>query len=194
MEKEFYKLFLVIIMIISSFSLAFFLGRKITLSEQQVSQENFEEDVQDSSGRVDPSEELSQEATAKEQPEMSSANEVNTSTDTVVADSVSNLDDTSTQRAEVQDYQKQLPDSSDIYGLLVDSFLKKELAMERSTNLKLKFPDWPIFFKKAGSVYKVYFGPFDNIQIANDFLKEVKASGQFPSVVLEKVIKKNDSR
>ncbi len=192
MEKEFYKLFLVVIMIISSFSLAFFLGRKITLSEQQLSQQSFEEGVQDSSEMVAPSQELSNEV--KEQPEIPSTNEVNTSTDTAVADSVSNLDGTSTQRAEVQDYQKQLPDSSDIYGLLVDSFLTKEPAMERSTNLKLKFPEWPIFFKKAGSVYKVYFGPFDDIQIANDFLKEVKASGQFPSVILEKVIKKNDSQ
>ena len=194
MEKEFYKLFLVIIMIISSFSLAFFLGRKITLSEQQLSQQDFEKDVHDSSEIVDPSEELSKEATAKAQSESVSAENKVESTDTAVADSVSNVDGTSAQRAKVQDYQKQLPDSSDIYGLLVDSFLKKELAMERSTNLKLKFPDWPIFFKKAGSVYKVYFGPFDGIQIANDFLKEVKASGQFPSVVLEKVIKKNDSQ
>ena len=193
MEKEFYKLFLVVLMIISSFSIAFFIGRKVTLSEQQINQQNFEEDVQKSSKVVDHLEELSEKSETEAQSEsISSANEIDELTDTALADSA-NLEGASNQRAEVQEYKKQLISESgqenlpSIYGLLVDSFLKKELAMEESAKLKLKFPDWPIFFKRDGSVYKVYLGPFDNIQLANDFLQEVKASKQFPSVVLEKV-------
>ena len=202
MEKEFYKLFLVVIMIISSFSIAFFIGRKVALSEQHISQQNFEEVVQKGSKVLDHSKKWPKESVTEAQSgSMTHANEMNELTDTALADSA-NLEDTSNQRGEVQEYKKQLISESDqeqtsgIYGLLVDSFLKKEMAMEKSTKLKLKFPNWPIFFKRDGSVYKVYLGPFDNIRLANDFLQEVKASKQFPTVVLEQVIefKKNDSK
>ena len=193
MEKEFYKLFLVVIMIISSFSIAFFIGRKVALSEQQISQQNFEEDVQKNSQTPNLSEEGPKESVTEAQSENLK--------DTALADSA-NLEGASNQREEVQEYKKQLISESDqeqtpgIYGLLVESFLKKEPAMEKSAKLKLKFPAWPIFFKRDGSVYKVYLGPFNNIQEANDFLQEVKASKQFPTVVLEQVIgfKKNDSK
>ena len=199
MEKEFYKLFLVVIMIISSFSIAFFIGRKVALSEQHISQQNFEEVVQKGSKVLDHSEEWPKESVTEAQ--SGSITHASELTDTALADS-ENLEDTSNQRGEVQEYKNQLisesgqEQTSGIYGLLVDSFLKKEMAMEKSAKLKLKFPAWPIFFKRDGSVYKVYLGPFDNMRMANDFLQEVKASKQFPTVILEQVIelKKNDSK
>ena len=207
MEKEFYKLFLVVIMIISSFSLAFFIGRKIALSEQQAEQQEFEENSSQEGAVVsDHLETLSTDSVAeteedRQQQPISSQEVEGETTSSTMTDS-HQLEGMPNQKAEVQEYKKQLedesnseqsPDSSSMYGLLVDSFLAKEPAMEKATNLKLKFPDWPVFFKKAGSVYKVYLGPFDDIQTARVFLQEVKTSKQFPSVVLERVIKKNNS-
>ena len=177
MEKEFYKLFLVIIMILASFSLAFFMGRKITLSDPHIAQ--YKNQNQKTETPPSPKQEMAADELRPE-----------------------SIAETQSQRKRVEEYKKQLAPEVNkkpkedvppaVYGLLADSFFKKDLAMEQAAKIKLKFPDWPVFFKKSGSVYKVYIGPFNDISSAKEFLQEVQSSKHFPSVVLEPVSNKKN--
>ena len=154
MEKEFYKLVLTAIMVVSSFSLAFFLGRKITLSDKAL--------VPPSASSPDLAE------TAAIQPAIELKN-------TAVA---------------IENDIEEVP-PADLYVWRLKTFGDKEKAMEHSTQIKLKFPDWPVFFKKSGAFYKVYTGPFNSLPKARRFLKRAKAEDPLlPSAVLEKLAQK----
>ena len=59
--------------------------------------------------------------------------------------------------------------------------------MEQSTQLKLRFPKWKIFFKKAEKDYKIYIGPFKSKESAEVFLKELQKKPEFSSIKLETI-------
>ena len=179
MKKEVYKLILVFIMIVFSFSLAFFLGREVTLSNK------------------------------KNTEELPVTNQKTEQTDKPFVTPVpKNLfPEKATQREKVQQYKETLPSKTEttknadkkekpqetteeidtIYGLLISSYDNKSSAMEQSTQIKIRFPQWKVFFKKSQDSYKVYIGPFKKKEVAQKFLKELKKKSEFSYVKLEKI-------
>ena len=64
-----------------------------------------------------------------------------------------------------------------VYVLRIQSHKNREKAMQQSTDLKLQFPAWRFFFKKTGSNYTVYIGPFKLKQSAVRILRKLKQKG-----------------
>ena len=64
-----------------------------------------------------------------------------------------------------------------VYVLRIQSHKNREKAMQQSTDLKLQFPAWRFFFKKTGSNYTVYIGPFKLKQSALSILRKLKQKG-----------------
>lgn len=166
-------------MIVFSFSLAFFLGREVTLSSK------------------------------KNTEELPVANQKTEQMDKpfVTPALKKTFPEKTTQREKIQQYKETLPskeettkkaDKTDktpeitqetnaIYGLLISSYDNKPSAMEQSTQIKIRFPQWKVFFKKSQDSYKVYIGPFKKKEIAKKFLKELKKKSEFSYVKLEKI-------
>ncbi len=171
MQRELYKLVLVFIMILLAFSVAFFLGREMAFLEGQGGQKT--PGPQGQNQPLPPPASLNPPPEAKPPP---------------------------THREAVRDYQKILKNQPDppvekkaqkpppVYALLVKGYKTMEEAMEESTRLKVKFPNFKIFFHLSEGYYKVYIGPFGEEKTALNFLSEVqKKEKQLQSLKLEKV-------
>ncbi len=191
MKKEFYKLSLVFIMIIFSFSLAFFLGREVTLfgqkqekeapSVQQVEQLNNESiDVKPSSKEVETQNEKINE---HEQ----SLLRTKMKEDTKNEKKIDKIKEDIKSEEEKKATKEEVKPSNILYGLLINSYNEKELATEKAAQLKLRFPKWKFFFKKSKNLYKVYIGPFTQKEAAENFLKEIKNKPDFSSVKVEQI-------
>ena len=178
MKKEFYKLSLVFIMIVFSFSLAFFLGREVTLSNQQQSQ------------KQELSTSIEAKTKSSDNPSFSnSAPDEKKEYKKILSHKQSKKKSKSYEnRGSKQIEKKQKPNKFDeIYGLVIASYADKESASEKSTQLKLRFPNWRIFFKKSKDVYKVYIGPFRTKLAAEKILKELQKKPDFSSIKLETI-------
>ena len=181
MKKELYKLIIVFTMIVFAFSLAFFLGRETALfpkTKPKTFADVFNPTVGPSPApKKSPAPSFT--ASDREKP---------------------------TQRIKVKEYKKtlkpgltaptgpgptpfapQLPEPPHIYALLVAVHNDKDTAVEKATNLKSRFPEWKIFFKKNQDSYKVYIGPFREKKKAEDFLKKVQTKPGLSTVKVEKL-------
>ncbi len=200
MKKEFYKLSFVFIMIVFSFSLAFFLGREMTLSSakkkpskriqpdmlpnQQMSSPEWPPSNTKQSQREKVnlykktlSDKVSQKSAPVRKPEpvnkLSATNKK--SPDKTPADDTKTTDTTQTKQ------------TTTLHTLLIAQYEHKKSAIEKSTQLKIRFPHWKIFFKKFKNSYKVYIGTFKSKEAAEKFLKELEEDPNFSNVKLEKL-------
>ena len=228
MKKEFYKLFLVFAMIVFSFSLAFFLGREITLSDQGIQNEKKQalqknplessnlssakqktylksparlgEGVATSQGQVTPQGQVD-EAEAKKHASQKEASSLPKGLSSASSQAGSTPPNQLTKRSQTKltlsENQKTTasPGQNDLkknktpplFALMVNSYKSKELAVESSAKLKLRFPEWRWFLKKSKKSYKVYIGPFEQKNLAEQFLKQLRKNKEFASVKLEKI-------
>ncbi len=203
MRKELYKLILVFIMISFSFALAFFIGREITLAGQK-------NKLQKSSTTFSPTEINRSFSFKKEdirQPEQSQNIEPvptpQTTSNQPQTTPTSNMAKENTQKpaTETQPTTHQAPNQnppmnaetkskkdSVIYGLSIASYQNKNQAMDKATQIKLRFPQWRIFVKRSSRVYTVYIGPFQKKELVQRFLQEIENQKDFPSMRIEKII------
>ena len=164
-------------MIVFAFSLAFFLGREVTLSGQQKSK------------KINPSPNLKAPISHKdnlspEGPINSQREKVNKYKKTLIHEqSEKKIESTKQPKAKTE--IKNL--NNEVYALFVASYEDKESATETSTQLKLRFPKWEIFFKRTEEVYKVYIGPFKTKKSAENFLKELQKKPEFSTIKLETI-------
>ena len=177
-KKEFYKLSLVFIMIVFSFSLAFFLGREVTLSDRQKKEPVFFKET----NTKQPDNKPPLTNVPSEKIEQTQREKVNEYKKTLSAKHAVKPNNSQEKKQEVQ--QEKL---DEMYGLLITVHDDKESASEKSTQLKLRFPQWQIFFKKSKKSYKVYIGPFRTKSSAKKFLKKLQENPEFSSVKLEKI-------
>ncbi|MYE07701.1 MAG: SPOR domain-containing protein, partial [Oligoflexia bacterium] len=170
MKKEFYKLSIVFTMIVFAFALAFFLGKEVTLSGQQKSKKK--PPISPHTPTALPENKISSEDFTDKQREKVKEYKKN-----LVQDEPSEKENQLNKKekikpTEVKKEPQQKP--KEIYALFLASYKDKETATEQSTQLKLRFPKWKIFFKKEKEVYKVYIGPFKSKPSAENFLKELQ--------------------
>ena len=196
MKREFYKLSLVFIMIIFSFSIAFFLGREVSLSgekqkkDSSLTTEQFHKESTDPVSQEeqnqpaktenesktldsDPQTLLSTKATGDKEPKRKA--------EAPVKGNVKSEKDTE------KDTEQDTSSSKVLYGLLINSYKKREMATEKAAQLKLRFPQWKFFFKRSKEVYKVYIGPFQKKESAEKFLKKIQEKPDFSSVKVEEI-------
>ena len=187
MKKEFYKLSLVFIIIVFSFSLAFFLGREITLSEQknikktELSKDTMKKKWDDQSDSL----KLSQEK--KEQTQREKVNEYKKTLSHEKSISHKKSNKKSDNQDMTKNPKQQNEQANEMYGLLITTHDDKESAMKKSTQLKIRFPQWHIFFKKVKNSYKVYIGPFRTSASAKKFMDGLKEKPEFSSLKVEKI-------
>ena len=172
-------------MIVFSFSLAFFLGREVTLSNKknteelpithQKTEQMDKPFVTPTSKKLFPEKGTQREKVQKYKETLPSETET-----TKKAEKKENTQKTIKKQEVTQE-------TDAIYGLLISSYDNKPLAMEQSTQIKTRFPQWKVFFKKSQDSYKVYIGPFKQKEIAKKFLKELKKKSEFSYVKLEKI-------
>ena len=189
MKKEFYKLSLVFVMIIFSFSLAFFLGREVTLfgqkQEKEASPVQQAEQLNDESIYVKPS---SKEVETQTQTEKVNEYEQSLLRTEVKEDTKNEKKiDEIKEDVKSEEEKEAVKPSNILYGLLINSYSERELATEKAAQLKLRFPNWKFFFKKSKNLYKVYIGPFTQKEAAENFLKEIKKKPDFSSVKVEQI-------
>lgn len=181
MKKEFYKLSLVFIMIIFSFSLAFFLGKEITLSNRKKTKDP--DLLKETKKQLNnPSSDTHLLPEKKEQTQREKVNEYKkTLPDKKPAIPNKNIEMTQSES------KHQAKTSDEMYGVLITTHDDKESAMEKSTQLKTRFPQWRILFKKSKDSYKVYIGPFSTKTSAKKFMDELKKKPEFSELKLEKM-------
>ena len=173
-----------------AFYLAFFLGRELTLFDQESKKQsigdNFSSDksFDTKSSSVNSSddfngEEKSQRERVKEYQEILSPVE-------------------NDPKAQAEVLEKPIPPEDsivekkpEIYGLLIAKYQSRDTAIDKSSQLKIRFPDWDIFFKLSDDVYKVYIGPFKEKILAEKFLSDIKKKEEFKEVELEQIISSN---
>ena len=185
MKKEFYKLSLVFIMIIFSFSLAFFLGREITVSDKQKTKDPdlFKDTTKQFDNNSSPANLLPEK---EEQTQREKVNEYKkTLHDEQNKKQTTSNKELETKQSELKQKSKK-PDEI-YYGLLITTHDDKESAMEKSTQLKTRFPQWRIFFKKSENSYKVYIGPFSTDAMAKKIMNELKKKPEFSHLKVEKI-------
>lgn len=184
-KKEFYKLSLVFIMIVFSFSLAFFLGREVALSGQQKK----EPDLFKETKTKQPDNKSLSIHSLPEKIERTQREKVNEYKKTLPTEQTVKPDESQDKKPQAQDKKQEVQNekSDEMYGLLITVHDDKESATEKSTQLKLRFPQWQFFFKKSKSTYKVYIGPFRTKSSAKDFLKKLQKNSEFSSIKLEKI-------
>ena len=179
-------------MIIFSFSLAFFLGREVTLSGENSPSLQRKKLDNPSVYIGSPSEEeqkIQMENESKHEYALlrTKANgdkkqekKTNTSSEKENKQEI----DTTKKADQVKKNPKQ---ETVLYGLLIESYNKKQDAAEKAAQLKLRFPKWKILFKKSKDLYKVYIGPFVQKEKAENFLKEIQQKPDFSSVKMEQI-------
>ncbi len=219
MQKEFYKLGLVFVMISFSFVLAFFLGREVTLAglkdTQQATSNPVSPMVSDSLpadvfDHLDVSDHLVHSANKdKKVPLEPATNHVAVEKPSPTTSSPTSSDkllmrqkieqkigqQTQPQHKTQQQHEEEnnLDSSASpppIYGLFIADYSTKEQAMEKSSRLKIRFPSWKIFFKRSGSLYRVYIGPFMQKQLAEEFLNNLEKEKEFSSLRVTKILTK----
>ena len=192
MRKELYKLILVFIMISFSFALAFFIGREITLAGQKnKSQKNSNTfspiDTHHTSilkkENSHPSKQL-QKIKPQTFPNQSPVN----SAPTNIAKGNTKKQITPLNTYPDPNQQTKTKKDSVIYGLFIASYQNKNQAMDKATQIKLRFPQWRIFVKRSGQLYTVYIGPFQKKELVQRFLHEIEDKKDFPSIRIEKII------
>ncbi len=191
MKKEFYKLSIVFIIIVFSFALAFFLGREITLSGLQKSKKP----LPPSSSNLKSKEvsldnnPFSKGLSGKKEKEPNQREKVNEYKKDLILKQPAKASPINKAPDVKQKEKKPVAEeySRKIYVLFITSHDSKESATEKSTQLKLRFPKWKIFFKKSENSYKVYIGPFQSKESAENFLKKLQDKPDFSSVKLEKI-------
>ncbi len=79
------------------------------------------------------------------------------------------------------------------YFILITRSAVKDQAINNVSQLKLRFPAWDLFVRKAGKMYNIYVGPFQNKVLAKEFLKEMKKTKEFSKAKIKKIVlrKKN---
>ena len=191
MKKEFYKLSLVFIMIIFSFSLAFFLGREVTLfgqkQEKETSSVRQVKQLNDKSIDVKPSSKEVKTQNEKINGHEQSLLRTKVKEDTKNEKKIDKIKEDIKSEEEKKAAKEEVKPSNILYGLLINSYNEKELATEKAAQLKLRFPKWKFFFKKSKNLYKVYIGPFARKESAEKFLKEIKKKPDFSSVKVEQI-------
>ena len=202
MKKEFYKLSLVFIMIVFSFSLAFFLGREVTLSGEKQKEESSslqEKKLDNKTLHVESpfkEEEKVQMQSENENEKVDEHEQALLRTKATEDEESEKKADTKSENkeevdAKVEKKADQAKDSTEesnvLYGLLIDSYDEKQSAAEKAAQLKLRFPKWKILFKKSKDLYKVYIGPFIQKETAENFLKEIQKKPDFSSVKMEQI-------
>ncbi len=182
MKKEFYKLSLVFIIIVFSFSLAFFLGREITLSNKNKTENSdlSKETKEQFNGHSPDTTPLSEK---KEQTQREKVNEYKKA----LPDEKNKKQETSNKDSEMTQSESNKSEKPEMYGLLITTHDDKESAMEKSTQLKTRFPQWRIFFKKSKDSYKVYVGPFSTKVSGKKFMDELNKKPEFSNLKLEKI-------
>ncbi len=238
MRKEFYKLIIVFIMITLAFSIAFFLGREITLTEQNIQKEvGLREKVQarnqnteklrnaintsqvkktkqsqiiEYKKRIQSSEDIEQKlnieqkSDIKQKPNIEQINKREEKRQRrkqkakkrgrkkealksyAQRKKVKRIEDNNLKGSQ-NTSSKSLRKKISFYGLMVASYKEKKMAMDKSTDLKIRFSTWNIFFKRSKKLYKVYIGPFMKKSSAEEFLENIKNQKEFTSARLEKL-------
>lgn len=192
MKKEFYKLSFVFIMIVFSFSLAFFLGREMTLSplQQEQSPETVSDDKLSSPNLPSSYKKQSQREKVNLYKKTLSDNISDKNAPSKAPEPVKKLEDTNEDTTNIEPLSKkptQKKPTQILYTLLIAQYEHKKSAIEKSTQLKIQFPHWKIFFKKIKNSYKVYIGPFKLKESAENFLKELQENPDFSHVKLEEL-------
>ena len=215
MKKEFYKLSIVFTMIVFSFSLAFFLGREVTLSGLQKSQDSsavksrhkspLPREADRQQGLSTPGKDwqrkkvrkhkkaLIPDGVHKQAQEQAEEKSPPPSEEPPTRPRAKTADDLQTQKTE-RESAKNTPDrthsqreNKKITALLISVHSNKESATEKSTQLKIRFPRWKIFFKESGNFYKVYIGPFRKKESAEKFLNQLKDKPDLSGAKLEEI-------
>ena len=177
LKKEVYKLIFVFIMIAFSFSLAFFLGREITLSNKnnknssltdQKTEQTDKPSIDSSMETLIPKEKTQREKVEQYKEKLSLKKEGSTTTTKQKPQAATQKTDT-------------------MYGVLIGNYDDKTSAIKQSTQMKIRFPQWKVFFRESEDSYKVYIGPFKKKEDADFFLKELKQKSEFSYVKLEKI-------
>ena len=173
-------------MIIFAFSLAFFLGREVTLSDRQKSKKtdasSLSSTLKSSTSFYDHQIESSfDNKKAHKQREKVKKYKKTLITEKPIKDI------TRDKTQEVKQLKTEMKEPNTVYALFVAGYGDKESATEKSTQLKLRFPKWEIFFKRTEEAYKVYIGPFKLKESAENFLKELQKNSEFSTVTLEKI-------
>ena len=199
MKKEFYKLILVFIMITFSFSLAFFLGREVTLSDKHQPEKTKSVPFKKEKSYNQPFPKYSSGKEIKQKEKVSEYKKI-------LSEKKSEKKENQEKRKGIKQPEGKQKDKEmsenqevkkpkekadtqkpEIYALLVASYNNKDDAIRKSTGLKSRFPQWKIFFKKSGNSYKVYIGPFRGKSSTENFLKELQKESDFSSVKMEKI-------
>ena len=233
MKKEFYKLSIVFTMIVFSFSLAFFLGREVTLSGLQKSQDSSivksRRKPSPAPQRVDepqgaplvrgqrggqspqkmqeykkaPAQTWDQAQDQVQEPPHQQAEENAPTPPLAEEDSTPpatppanrkaksaedlRLKSREPENAKTPLEQHSQKENKKITALLVSVHHDKESATEKSTQLKIRFPRWKIFFKESENLYKVYIGPFRTKASAEKFLNKLKNKPDLSGAKLEEI-------
>ena len=199
MQREFYKLIVVFMMILLSFSLAFFLGREMSLWDQH-------------KNKAPPSPPADQVVPSGDGESGSSANRglpagEGFSDRQRVHSYQSVLEvrgegtpqqqkpegETAPDRGEAASdtenkglLKKPVPDP--LYALLVARSETKAGAVDKSSQIKMRFPQWSVFFKWVKGQYRVYIGPFKEKEAALKFLKDMQErEKEFEILKLEEI-------
>ena len=199
MRKELYKLILVFIMISFSFALAFFIGREVTLAgqknkSQKHSSTSSSMGVNHTSSfkkeNIHPPKQLQKTKptispqTLPNQPQATAT--PNGTEENIQKPTADQL--TSNQNAPTNNVKTTTTKDSVIYGLFIANYQNKNQAMDKATQIKLRFPQWRIFVKRSGPMYTVYIGPFRKKELVQRFLHEIEDKKDFPSIRIEKII------
>ena len=198
MRRELYKLILVFIMISFSFALAFFIGREITLAGQKnKSQKNSDTSSSMNINRtslfkkenIRPSKQLQKTKPITPPQTSSNQSQVTSSPTNIAKENIQKQ--TTLPDAHPNPNQKTTTKTdSVIYGLFIASYQNKNQAMDKATQIKLRFPQWRIFVKRSGQMYTVYIGPFRKKELVQRFLHEIEDKKDFPAIRIEKIIVK----
>ena len=177
MKKELYKLILVFIMISFSFALAFFIGREVTLAGQKYKSptKKYIKKPKKSPVKIAPLPSINNTPTRNIAPSTPPAHTPPKATHSVPPSGLTHP----------KPISKKI--NSVMYGVFISQHTSKEKAMDKATQIKLRFPQWRLFVKRSGKTYTVYIGPFRHPKSAKSFLNQVENKKDFPSIRIQKI-------
>ena len=178
-----------------AFSLAFFLGREITLSGQKneikkskqqgevllktlLPEQKQREKVSNYKKILEPQTTLKEEEKKEIKFEEEKAEEEKAEEEKAEEEKA---EEEKAEEEKASSLQKEK------YTISIKTYEDKNSAIKRSAKIKSQFPRWKVFFKKSKNSYKVYVGSFSNKERAETFLKELLAKPDFSSSTLEKL-------
>lgn len=178
-QREFYKLILVFMMILLSFSVAFFLGREMSLWDYQKRQASRPSPPPQPEQALPPGADRSENPPP---PEDFSHRQRVLSYQNVLAAKGNNIplpkpeDESPPGEGEINPgaEKKETLKSAPLYALLIARSETKTGAVDKSSQIKMRFPQWNIFFKWVEGQYRVYIGPFKEEEAAREFLKDMQ--------------------